>query len=243
MVVWCVIGLASPGEEGAPPGGGAAAPLGVEAVVYRGHAFRVVGGAASALPPEGEAIRYRVLVEEGLEGYAAEFAGEVERVLGDPAGWARGGVPLVRVEGGEDISVLLAKPRTVDNLCAPMNTGGKLSCALQRQANINLQRFLEGAPTWGEEVRGYRGYLINHEVGHLLGMGHAGCPSPGAPAPVMMQQTIRLGRCLPSPSPGESEVEAMAKRRKAREARWEKVKVAEARWRKRQGSGPRVDPQ
>jgi predicted Zn-dependent protease len=46
--------------------------------------------------------------------------------------------------------------------------------------------------------------MVNHEVGHYLGLGHVGCPKKGAKAPVMMQQSISLGGCVPEawPYPG-----------------------------------------
>lgn len=44
----------------------------------------------------------------------------------------------------------------------------------------------------------YRIYVVNHEVGHVLGLEHATCPGHG-PAPVMMQQTRGCGACVPDP--------------------------------------------
>jgi hypothetical protein len=43
--------------------------------------------------------------------------------------------------------------------------------------------------------------MVNHEVGHVLGRGHAFCPAAGAPAPVMVQQTKGVAPCRPNPWP------------------------------------------
>lgn len=48
--------------------------------------------------------------------------------------------------------------------------------------------------------------VINHEVGHRLGFGHATCPGPGQLAPVMMQQSISLAGCKFNPWPVAGEL-------------------------------------
>ena len=50
-------------------------------------------------------------------------------------------------------------------------------------------------------LRDYRFYVINHELGHALGFGHARCPRAGMPAPIMLQQTLGLGGCTPTRFP------------------------------------------
>jgi hypothetical protein len=50
-------------------------------------------------------------------------------------------------------------------------------------------------------LRDYRFYVINHELGHALGFGHARCPGAGMPAPIMLQQTLGLGGCTPTRFP------------------------------------------
>jgi hypothetical protein len=55
--------------------------------------------------------------------------------------------------------------------------------------------------------------LVNHEVGHLLGMHHPDvhCPTPGQPAAVMAQQSTELDGCLPNPWPLAHEIERAAR--------------------------------
>lgn len=141
-------------------------------------------------------LRYRVLVESGLEDRARRFADRVDTILGLDTGWARNGIRFARVVEGYDFTVVLARPGSVDRLCRPLQTRGWLSCAMWRTAVINAKRWREGAKTWGQDVLGYHHYLVNHEVGHVLGLRHVKCPGAGAPAPIMLQQTIFLKGCL-----------------------------------------------
>lgn len=153
------------------------------------------------------AIGYRVMIEVGLEAELPNFVRMVGAVLDDPRGWRAGGRELVPVEDHERFTILLARPSTVDRLCQPLKTIGQFSCGREGRAALNLSRWREGAVTWGEDIAGYRVYMVNHEVGHLLGMPHAGCDAPEQPAAVMLQQTMRLDGCEPHawPSPGELE--------------------------------------
>lgn len=69
---------------------------------------------------------------------------------------------------------------------------------------VNTDRWLYMTPTY-DDLAEYRAYLINHEVGHYLGLGHVGCPGAGERAPVMMQQSIDLGGCVRNAWPRESD--------------------------------------
>ena len=159
------------------------------------------------------AIGYRVLIEVGLEDELPHWVRTVNAALSDDRGWKSAGRELLPVEDHARITVLLAKPKTVDRLCAPLRTGGKYSCGRAARATLNLDRWREGIDTWGEDIDGYRLYMINHEVGHLLGMPHKRCTGEGDSAPVMLQQTISLQGCEPRGWPTEDELDWLETRR------------------------------
>jgi hypothetical protein len=143
-----------------------------------------------------------VFVEGGLRVAVRPFARTVERVLRDPRGWRRAGYAfrLVADGGSADIAIVLASPALTDRLCAPLQTFGRYSCAQGNRAVLNFERWRHGARTYASLVR-YRTYMINHEVGHLLGRLHAYCTTAGGRAPLMMQQTKGVAPCRPNPWP------------------------------------------
>lgn len=145
---------------------------------------------------------YTVEVELELEVDPGEFAARVDATLAHPRGWrAVGNHEFQRVENDPQIRILLTTPGTVDQLCAPLDTRGELSCRNRDLVVINAKRWLLGADTYQGEIGEYRRYVINHEVGHALGYPHQGCPENGSPAPVMLQQTISLDGCARNPWP------------------------------------------
>jgi hypothetical protein len=164
--------------------------------------LRVVPGATE--PPEGsaEVMTVRVEVEEGLDIDDEAFAAFVITTLNDPRGWgADGSVRFARTDGEADIRVVLATAATVDEMCAPLATNGRWSCGRYGHAALNADRWVFGADAWAEgggTLTDYRQYLVNHEVGHLLGHPHEQCPVSGEPAPVMVQQSIDLDGCAPN---------------------------------------------
>jgi hypothetical protein len=161
---------------------------------------------------ERDAVRYRLLIEVGLEDLLPGFVATVGAVFDDERGWKAAGRELVRVDGHEHFSIVLARPGTVDRLCKPLRTGGIYSCGRNGRASLNAARWQTGVGPWGDEIEGYRVYMINHEVGHLLGMPHRDCHQAGQPAAVMVQQSKGLGGCLAEGWPAEFELAALRKR-------------------------------
>ncbi len=122
-------------------------------------------------------------------------------MLRDPRGWHGAGYTFRLVaDEPADVEVVLASAALTDRLCAPLATLGRYSCAQGNRAVLNFARWQGGAPAYRSLARD-RIYMINHEVGHVLGRVHAYCSTPGARAPVMLQQTKGVAPCRPNPWP------------------------------------------
>ena len=147
----------------------------------------------------GYVRRFTVEVEGGLRVDRFRFARTVVRTLQNHRSW---GVGVQRVDSDPvDFRVTLASPGLTNELCYPLLTNGIYSCAQGGRAVLNADRWRHGAAAYGRDLRRYRVYMVNHEVGHLLGLGHVWCPEAGARAPVMMQQTKGVAPCRANPWP------------------------------------------
>ncbi|WP_261993839.1 DUF3152 domain-containing protein [Streptomyces sp. t39] len=156
-------------------------------------------GAAGKPSGAGALRRYRVEVENGIDVSAGQAAAEIQEILAHPRGWAANGRGRFQlVTSGADFVIRIATPDTADRLCRAqgLDTGGELNCETTDGVVVNLRRWLLGSPTFAGTPAEYRHLIINHEVGHEIGIRrHLGCPGPGRPAPVMMQQIKGLDGC------------------------------------------------
>lgn len=150
----------------------------------------------------GHLVTYSVEVEDDLPFAVRDVAADIDRALRDRLGWtAVMDRSVQRVPTDPTFRIRLATPGTTDALCAPLDTGGRLSCRNGQMVVLNAWRWALGATTYGDDLEAYRVYMVNHEFGHALGNSHASCPATGSPAPVMVQQTKGLEGCTPNPWP------------------------------------------
>jgi hypothetical protein len=162
----------------------------------------VVASGSRRAPAEGRVWRVQVAVEKGLPVDPEVFAEAVLATLNDPRGWnAADGSTFEWTDSAEyDARVVLASPGTTDELCFPLDTASSLSCGIEETAVLNFKRWARGSEAW-RSIGRYRQYLVNHEVGHVIGYHHDLCAGEGRHATVMVQQTTTTSGCIPEAWP------------------------------------------
>jgi hypothetical protein len=146
--------------------------------------------------------KVRVLVDEDVrKAHSIRVPVQIEfyvvSYLNDPDGWASKGYFFEPVSTHEDVLIRLASPKTIEEKCGvPSN----LSCAELggRYMYLNADRWFHGSKASKLSLDNYRQYMVSHEIGHILGFDHETCPCVGCKAPIMMQQTLGIGKCIPN---------------------------------------------
>lgn len=155
----------------------------------------------------GRIVTYTVSTKGHTASNLAEFAMQANQTLNDSRGWSQLGLAFQQVETGGDFNLILSEASQVPSFSSGCSAAW--SCRVGVSVIINDDRWQYGTPAWngaGGNIRDYRHMVINHEVGHWLGHGHAGCSAPGSYAPVMLQQSIDLQGCKFNPWPLASEL-------------------------------------
>lgn len=155
---------------------------------------------------KSSAHKYVVKVESNLDIPNLEAARQIHQILDDERSWVgstKSSFSLVSEPAKADLTILLASPDTTDRMCKPLNVLKTWSCRQGNTVILNADRWRFMTPTY-DDLGAYRAYMVNHEVGHYIGLGHLDCPAQGQPAPVMMQQSKSLGGCTTNPWPASS---------------------------------------
>lgn len=160
--------------------------------------------------PLKRTVRYDVRVDATGTIPAAEvetFVTQAQQTYDDARGWRAGGTAFTRTSRSQSQFTLVLA--TSDRMTSYSSVcSAQWSCRVGRNVVINWTRWKTASPAWnaaGGSLRDYRHMVVNHETGHWLGRGHAGCSRQGALAPVMMQQSKGLGGCRFNPWPLPSE--------------------------------------
>lgn len=129
-------------------------------------------------------------------------------ILNDVGGWSGAGFGFVANPASE-LTVILAEGARVDELCLPLETYGKVSCQNGPVVALNADRWRLAGRDWDGTVESYRTYLVNHEVGHLIGLRHPQerCPTESKISALMEPQTNNLQDCVGNGIPLDWELE------------------------------------
>jgi len=158
---------------------------------------------SACLPPGSQGWRtytYSVVTDGPVQSDLNEFRAVAASVYGDERSWHQAGINFVEVPDGGDFTLVLASAGEVPKY-APGVCDTVYSCQDGRFVVINDDRWAIGSLNWPGPLFAYRVMVLNHELGHWLGLGHAYCDGPGQPAPVMQQQSINMQGCETNPWP------------------------------------------
>ena len=153
-------------------------------------------------------LYYNVIVEKAINISSENLQKFIHDVLTDKRGWV--GYSFININYPKKInkitnfSIIMSKPENIVKNCGNALYG--LSCTNTKTKIIylNSNRYIRGAKKSQLSLVDYRIYLINHEVGHILGKGHTKCPCDkkcDKKVPVMNQATRGIGHCKPNPYP------------------------------------------
>ena len=161
-------------------------------------------------------IFYVTHVHPLMASHAQSFPKLVDSVLHNSKGWKRFGYTFKRVTSGtspsgtsapgtalEVFKIILSPPSYMETKLPLHFVHEQLSVA-DRNSNtiyVNSDRWTGAIPNKsGLRLKGYQTYIINHEVGHLLGKDHPGLKKQNqwrlkgySKAPIMIQQTLGIG--------------------------------------------------
>ena len=118
-------------------------------------------------------VRYHVETRGKITTSLKQFKGQAQQTYDDPRGWRAPGSSSCRCQGGS-LTLVLCEASRVPGFSSACST--MWSCRVGRYVIINQERWKHASPAWNaahRALRDYRHMVVNHETGHLLGLGHA----------------------------------------------------------------------
>jgi hypothetical protein len=150
----------------------------------------------------GVRYKYRIISKGIVQADLGEFRAQVQETLSSSNSWAASGITFQEVGSNANFDISLTQPGV---LASYGGCTADYSCRSGRLVMINDDRWRGAVAHWPLSLRDYRNMVVNHEVGHWLGLGHVNCPRAGAPAPLMQQQSISLQGCTANPWPTQQD--------------------------------------
>lgn len=129
---------------------------------------------------------YRYAIED--DPTHGQFTKKISDILSDPRGWNRAGVYFKKVEVSDnpDCVIRLRSAAKTEPMCGFKN----LSCFRPTEKDIIINHTNWNGGSKSElPIDRYRNYVINHEVGHALGLEHTVNDKKPGVASVMMQMS------------------------------------------------------
>lgn len=151
-------------------------------------------------------LKYKVIIEDGINRSLKNFETEVKKILTDKRSWP---INFVQDQYNYDFEINLSKPKTIKNICKFSG----LSCA-DRSTNkvyINNYRWIKGSKASKHSIKDYRFYVILHECFHILGFGHS-LPIKGEKVAISVQQTLSIGEAKKNHFPLQWEIDWVNKK-------------------------------
>lgn len=147
-------------------------------------------------------LRYKISIDSDIKRNQKNFERDVHKILTNKKSWP---INFIIDNNHYDFEIILTPAKKVEYTCHFKG----LSCAdiYNKKIYINNYRWTKGAKPSELSLQDYRIYLINHEVGHILGLGHSK-PIKNRKVPVMNQHTlgIKPGKPYMWPLPQEKKI-------------------------------------